>query len=36
MVIQGIPMSAATLGDTLNGLDLVLKPTTIVPINIGE
>lgn len=36
MVIQGIPMSAATLGDALNGLDLVLKPTTIVPINIGE
>lgn len=36
MVIQGVPMSAATLGDALNGLDLVLKPTTIVPINIGE
>lgn len=36
MVIQGIPMSAATLGDALNVLDLVLKPTTIVPINIGE
>lgn len=36
MVIQGIPMSAATLGGALNGLDLVLKPTTIVPINIGE
>lgn len=36
MVIQGIPISAATLGDALNGLDLVLKPTTIVPINIGE
>lgn len=36
MVISGVPMSAATLGDTLNGLDLVLKPTTIVPINIGE
>lgn len=36
MVIRGIPMSAATLGDALNGLDIVLKPTTIVPINIGE
>lgn len=35
-VITGVPMSANCLGGALDGLDLVLQPKTIVPINIGE
>lgn len=35
-VIYGVPMSANCLGSALDGLDLVLNPKTIVPINIGE